>query len=331
MPAGRRGSGSQVAWPGGKRFAFTIFDDTDKTTLANGPVVYDLLTSLGIEVTKSVWPVSPSGPPVTGGTTCDDPDYLTWVLELQEAGHEIGYHNASDHTSTREETIAALDRFEDLFGHAPRVGADHAGNVEAMYLGRDRLTGVVGSIYERAMSVSRPDRAGSQGHLPTSPHFWGDVLRDRIEYWRSFTFHEVDVLRNAPTVPYHDPARHYVNWWFPSLHAPGCAEFVEALRPEAIDRLEADGGACIVYTHFGVDFVRDGALDPAFRDLMKALADRDGWFAPTSAVLDHLRHARPPASLTPAERRSIELRWISDQLRARAGSEALRAVRRLRR
>jgi len=45
----------EVAWPDGKRFAFTIFDDTDGTTLLNGPPIYDALTRHGLRITKSVW------------------------------------------------------------------------------------------------------------------------------------------------------------------------------------------------------------------------------------------------------------------------------------
>jgi hypothetical protein len=30
-------------WPDGKRFAFTIFDDSDDESMANGPAVCDLL------------------------------------------------------------------------------------------------------------------------------------------------------------------------------------------------------------------------------------------------------------------------------------------------
>ena len=98
-------------WPGGRRFAFTIFDDTDGMTLENGPPVYDLLDRLDMRITKSVWPTAAPAWRPTSGSTCADGDYLTWVLALQAQGHEIGYHNATDGSSTREQTRAALDRF----------------------------------------------------------------------------------------------------------------------------------------------------------------------------------------------------------------------------
>ena len=46
---------SPIAWPDDRRFAFTIFDDTDNATLANIVPVYDLLAELGFRTTKSVW------------------------------------------------------------------------------------------------------------------------------------------------------------------------------------------------------------------------------------------------------------------------------------
>lgn len=128
-----RARSRSVSWPDGARFAFTVFDDTDWMTVETGAPVYEALSELRFRVTKSVWPVAPGGPRRTGGGTCAEPDYRAWVLRLQAAGHEIGFHNASDHPSTRNQTIAGLDRFRDIFGNDPRIGADHSGNREALY------------------------------------------------------------------------------------------------------------------------------------------------------------------------------------------------------
>jgi hypothetical protein len=56
-----------VEWPNGKRFAFTIVDDTDDATVQKVRPVYDFLLELGIRSTKTVWPFGPAGKPVTGG------------------------------------------------------------------------------------------------------------------------------------------------------------------------------------------------------------------------------------------------------------------------
>ncbi len=106
-----------VTWPDGARFAFAIFDDADSSTLENAPLIYELLTELGFRGTKTVWPTAPEGPAWTGGSTCSEPEYLEWVKRVQAAGHEIGYHIASAYPSTRPQTITALDRFKEMFGH----------------------------------------------------------------------------------------------------------------------------------------------------------------------------------------------------------------------
>jgi len=320
------------AWPNGARFAFSIFDDTDKTTLENGPPVYDLVTDLGLRITKSVWPVAPDGPARTGGTTCDDPGYVAWVQQLQEVGHEIGFHNASDHPSVRATTHRALDRFAELFGGPPRIGADHVGNHEAVYWGPKRLTGVRSQAYALGMQVTRPYRTTTSGEVPDSEYFWGDLLRDRIDYWRNFTFRGIDTLRACPQLPYHDPARPYVNWWFASSHAPTVDAFVAMFTPERLDELEESGGACIAYTHFGMRFAPDGTVDRRVAATLEDIARRNGWFAPVSDVLDHIRAQRgDPGPITDAQRRSLEQRWVLEQLRSRAGTEARRVVARVRR
>jgi hypothetical protein len=314
------------SWPDGARFAFTVFDDTDFATLETAPPVYDLLTDLGMRVTKSVWPVAARGPVHTTGSTCAEPDYLAWVLKLQEAGHEIGYHNATDHSSTRAETIAALDRFRDLFGHDPRTGADHSGNLEAVCWGPDRLTGLRSRAYAQALALARPGQPVGEGAVPSSPYFWADVLRDRVDYWRNFSFHEIDTLAACPAMPYHDPRRPYVNRWFAGSHAPHREPFLDLVTPAALDRLEASGGACIIYTHFGVEFAEHGRLDPRFVRVMEDLAARRGWFVPVATLLDHLR-TRPghPDLLTDRARARLENRWVLDHLRTRTRTELRKA------
>lgn len=323
----RAGETPRPAWPGGAPFAFTIIDDTDKTTLENGPLVYDVLTRLGILITKTVWPVAPKGRPRTGGSTCEDPDYLAWVLGLQAAGHEIGYHNASDHPSTREETRAALDRFRELFGHDPRIGADHSANTEALYCGPDRVTGILAAAYRAAGVLLWDHPVRSEGHDPASPYFWGDLCRDRIEYWRNFTFATSDVLTACPRLPYHDPARPLVNQWYAATHAPHLERFLAAVSTERLDALERSGGACILYTHFGTNFVWEGELDHRFAPAVEALAERGAWFAPASEVLDHLRRERGDHVLSDHERSRLERRWLRDQVRIRSAASVAKLRR----
>lgn len=304
-----------IEWPGGKRFAFSIFDDTDLMTMERGRPVYDAFDRAGMRITKSVWPVAAAGPQLVGGSTCADPDYLDWVVSLQAAGHEIGFHNASDHSSTRSETIEALDRFEQMFGHAPRVGADHAGNREALYWGTKRVSGLWAPAYAAAQKVMRPDRPPFSGEEPTSEFFWGDVCRDRIDYWRNFCFDEVDLTRVSPVMPYHDPRRPYVNYWYSSTDASNPDRFFRCLGADRLDALERNGGVCIMYTHLGHGMAPDGQLDPRFEPALEELTGRSVWIAPVSQVLDHLREVGRSGVITGGQRARLEAAWILDRAR----------------
>lgn len=305
-------------WPGGRPFAFSIFDDTDWTTLANAPAIYSLLDELGLSITKSVWVDDPGPRRTTGGATCAEPDYLRWVLDLQARGHEIGYHNATDHSSTREVTRAALDRFEQLFGHPPRVGADHAANLEALYAGPARLSGARSLAYRWGQRALQPERPRFSGEDPDSPYYWGDLCAERIRYWRRFTFARTD-LRGVGPVLHHDPTRPCVSAWFHSSHGPRLAPFVERLRPEALDGLQQDGGVCIMYTHFGLDFVDErGRPHPDLVRVLTDLAARGGWYVPVSTLLDHVAATEGVPTSGRWQRRRLEERWVLDRLRQRA-------------
>ena len=126
-----------------------------------------------MRVTKSVWVLPPTGEALYGGSSCAEPDYLAWALELQRSGHEIALHNVASSTSRREETLAGLDRFRELFGHDPRTLANHVGNLEAIYHGEQRVTGARRVIYNLLTRGRR--RRLFEGHVPESPLFWGDL------------------------------------------------------------------------------------------------------------------------------------------------------------
>ena len=76
------------------------------------------------------------------------------------------------------------------------------------------------------------------------------------------------------------------------------------------DRLEEEGGACIMYTHFGNGFYQDGLLDNNFRRLMERLSQKNGWFVPVSTLLDYLREQRGEKVISPSERLLLECRWL---------------------
>jgi hypothetical protein len=303
----------RVQWPGGKRFAFTVIDDTDRATLDDVPAVYELLGELGMRTTKTVWPLAGDDASGADGSSCEDRAYREWVQGLQRDGFEIALHNAASRTSPRDRTVAGLDRFRELFGADPAIHANHSACRENIYWGDRRVSGVNALAYN-VLNRFRT-RHVFQGHVESSPLFWGDVCRARVRYVRNFVHGDVDTLAFCPEMPYHDPDRPYVAAWFAATEGPNADAFVAALTEARLDRLERRGGACIMYTHFASGFVRDRRLDPRFDDAMRRLSAREGWFVPVSELLDHLVAVKGRRVLTASERSRLERRWLVHKLR----------------
>jgi hypothetical protein len=299
-----------MKWPGGKSFAFTVFDDPDAQTLRGVRSVYDFLADAGLRTTVGVWPCGPTRERNSLGETCADIEYRQYLQELNRRGFEVGYHNTTAHSCFRKEIAEGLDTFTDFFGPAPVTMANHY-NAEAIYWGRDRLGGARQVIY-RAATLGRQNL--SYGHIESSPHFWGDLCKNRIRYCRNFTYGIIDTLQACPWMPYHDPERPHVNYWFASSDGKNVNSFLRLLSEKNQDVLEARGGACIVYTHFGLGFVEGGALNARFRLLIDRLKRKNGWFVPVNTLLDYLLLQRTDSAITAQQRRDMEWRWLCRKL-----------------
>jgi hypothetical protein len=275
--------------------------------------VYAFLADLGFRTTKSVWAVTAPGVPHVGGATCDDPAYLAWTLQLQADGFEIGSHGASYTTTPRPLVARSLERFRDLYGAYPSAFANHTGCRESIYWGEERVSGLNRLAYNAMTRFRR--RGYFRGSVPGDPLFWGDLCRQHVRYVRNFTFREVNTLRACPQMPYHDPERPMVNRWFASSEGAGVDAYNACLTEANQDRLEAEGGACIMYTHFASGFYRDGRLNPRFQDLMTRLAGRNGWFVPVTTLLDHIADQRGVPEITPGQRGALERRWLTSKIR----------------
>jgi hypothetical protein len=300
-----------IAWPEGKRFALTIFDDPDGQSLVQTKLIYSFLADLGLRTTIAVWPLGPTREPNSGGETCANPEYLKYVQHLQSSGFEVGYHNATLHSSTREETIRSLDLFREYFGADPSAMANHY-NEEAIYWGPARLTGVRRSLY---LALTRGGTADKHfGDVEGHPMFWGDVCKARVRYCRNLVFADINTLRACPRMPYSDPLRPWVRKWYAASEAAQGPAFLKIIAEANQDRLEEQGGASILYTHFGHGFSNGKTLDPEFRRLMERVARKNGWFVPVSTLLDHLESLNGPAVLSSSERARLESRWLLEKV-----------------
>lgn len=320
----------RLQFPGSARFAFTVMDDTDVATLENVRPIYRLFESLGMRTTKTVWPISceEGSRDFSLSETMDDPHYRDFVVDLHARGFEIAFHCATMETSTRERTARALERFRHVFGAPPRVHANHALNRENVYWGAARFDdSALRFLYQVAFRQA-PDFF--QGHCPESPYWWGDFCIEQIEYVRNMTFSEINLLRVNPSMPYRDPTRPWVRWWFSAADAEDVDEFNNLLRVESQQQLEDEGGVCIVATHLGKGFARSGKPHAETQRLLELLAARNGWFPPVGELLDWLRAGHESDELPAVEWQRMQWRWAWDvlvrRLAARRRAHATRGM-----
>jgi hypothetical protein len=304
----------QIAWPNGKKFAFSIVDDTDLATVATVKPIYDLLQEHGFRTTKTVWPLKAKRPKWRYGSL-EDEDYREWILSLHRNGFEIAIHGTADEPSRREEVLRGLNYFREVFGSDPRMHVNHVGQEELVYWYDRRFHGITRYMYWLANKLKRRTQtSGNLGHVAGSEYFWGDLCSQRIEYVRNLTFRDINTLAQDPFMPYHDPSRPYVKYWYSATEGSTGPRFCDQISPENQDRLMLEGGACILYTHFAFGFVKDGKVLPRFRELIARLASLPGWFVPTSELLDFLkerrdwRETREPLSL-----QLMELKWLMEK------------------
>ncbi len=297
-------------WPEGKDFAFTIFDDADHGHSEKSRVIYDLFTECGLRTTKSVWPLAGAGKPKIPGATCEEADYRQYCLELQARGFEIAFHNATYHASDRAFTLRALNRFREIFGHDPISMANHSQNREGIYWGPARF-----SSWRQWLLLTLKRGQKFRGHIEGDPLFWGDLCRERVRYVRNFTFRDLNTLAQCPHMPYHDARRPWVNQWFAASAAGDVGAWKRYVTVDALKRLADQRGACILYTHLGKGFYKNGRLNEAFVATVRHLSRMNGWFVPVSTLLDYLaRQQTGPKVISADELGAMENRWLLDQL-----------------
>jgi hypothetical protein len=304
----------EIRWPLGKTFAFTVFDDPDFQTREKGEPVYNFLADCGILTTKGIFPGTASTPGKLQAVTCNDPGYLDWVLKLHERGFEMGWHGASPETSRREQTAEALNTFHRIFGHWPFTSSQHYECMESVYWGDQRLTSQLHKfVYNAATRWRNHDLF--HGDQPGHELYWGDLCRDKIGSMRNFVYPDINTLAACPFMPYYDPQRPDVNRWYASTNGHNSQTFLSSLSEKNQDRLESEGGACIIYTHFAYGFTDSRRqLLPEFRRLIERLGRKNGWFVPVKTLLDYLAAERTLITLRADQRRKLERRWLSHKL-----------------
>ena len=305
-----------MIFPDGKKFAFTILDDTDDTTLLNGRPIYSLLDELDIRITKTVWaldtPPEEQGP-YFAAETLQSPQYLEWVHELADQGFEIAFHNASMGSSIRERTIEALDLLSREFNQSPILHCNHGQNKENLYWGTNRYSNILFSGFARMYSIFAKNPV-FEGHIENSPYFWGDIALKNISYVRAFAFNRLDCGKIPPGVPFHDPRKPYVRRWFNTADVPDAQGFKKIITRESINSLYESRSWCILSTHLGKGYCSDGVVDPEIEATFRYIATLPGWYVPVSVLLDYLTRSEPDHTLSCFERLRLESTHILDRI-----------------
>lgn len=306
----------KIHWPDNKRFAFTIFDDTDVATLGNIKPIYELLASLGLRTTKTVWPLSSDdiNSDFFGSQTLEDPAYCEYIKSLQNRGFEIAYHGARMESSDREVVKKSLEKFRDKLGDYPSSYACHADNIENLYWGEDRFSFAPFKLLFRFLNSSKT--GCFYGHMPGSRFYWGDIAKKHIRYARSFSFDEINLFNITRRICYTDPKKPLLNYFFISSDADNVEAFNHLLRLENQKKLDMEGGVCILSTHFGKGFVKNDVVHPVAQRLLEHLSQKDGWFPSVFQLLDFLCSMEGyKGDITSSELFKIEARWFWHSLK----------------
>ncbi len=302
-------------------FSFTIVDDTDGATLDNVKPIYDLLASLNMRVTKTVWSLrcQEANNPYVMSATLQDKDYAAWVKSLQDDGFEIAFHGASAGSNIRARTIEGLEQFEKVLARLPSTHINHSRNMDNIYWATARFNS---PLLRAIVGLNQKLKQWHyEGENPDSPYFWGDICQQTIRYSRNLTFiQQIDLTEVNPSLPYSDPYRPYVPRWFSSCDGGTPERFIALLSYENISKLVEQGGVCIVYAHFGMGFVQDGKVLPAVEKILRDIAALPGGqFLPVNELLDSRSPDAAPV-LSNKERRRMERIWLWEKLRSRGTS-----------
>lgn len=279
-----------IQWPNGKKFAFTVVDDTDHATTARVKPIYDLLCDLGLLTTKTVWVYGHENDRYDDTETLEDPDYLEFIRDLQRKGFEIAFHGARGISSEREMVLKALEDFKEKLGAYPRMHVNHAQNEDNLYWTFTRLFKIQQWLHQSGLK-KYGTRGTGYGASEGSSYFWGDAASEHIDYVRAGSFRDINTLAVNPEMPYYEKRFPHVKAWFSGSNGMQFDKFLNLISIENQNRLMEEGGLCIVNTHFGLDrfLSRDGqSVDREFASRLRHLSQLDGWFAPASEILDFL-------------------------------------------
>lgn len=303
----------EIKWPNNKRFAFTIVDDTDASTVENIKRVYDFLYSKNIFTTKTVW-CCPSRDKYNGECLSDE-SYKEFIIDLSKKGYEIAFHGAGAGEFQREEIVKALNMFRNVVGYYPKMHINHGENRDCIYWGEKRFLFPVNKAYKIIRKLQGKKSVVCYGDDKKSPSYWGDYSKKHIKYIRNRVFSDLNTKLYDNLMPYIEKRKEEcANYWFSSSDGYDCNTFNKILSKKNVDILAEQSGYSIVYTHFAYGFCINGELNKEFKQVINYLSEQDGWFVPASELLNHILKFRKNESyISPNQSLAMDFNWLWDR------------------
>ena len=178
---------SVIPWPDRKKFAFSIIDDTDNATIENITPVYNLLDSLNLRTTKTVW-VYPPRDSFKGTSISDGEEYLNFIKSLIGKGFDIELHGVGSGSFQRDEIVKGIEKFKELLGRYPQIHINHSQNPDNLFWGYKRFVFPLRWIIKLLFSSHKIFKGDDE----KSKHFWGDIAKKHIKYIRNHVFNEIN-------------------------------------------------------------------------------------------------------------------------------------------
>jgi len=271
--------------PNNKRFIFTIIDDTDDAFSPNIDKVYDVLIDNGLKTTKTVWVFPVRDHERSKGDCLENENFKEFILKIKAKGFEIGLHNVGSGTFSREEIKNGLKQYEEIIGEKPNIHVNHSYNADNIYCGPKRF----GFPFNIIVKYLYSSYNNFSGDIRTSNHFWGDLHKKIIKYSRNYEIDDINTYKKNKYMPYKDKRYdEFCNYWYSSTFAPNQWMFNDIVTKKSIDKLENEGGVCILYTHLGY-YYKNGQVDQGFKEMITYIGKKKtGLFLPVSDVLDLL-------------------------------------------
>ena len=271
-----------------------------------------------MRTTKTVWVYPVRDTERSKGDSLQRPEYRDFIIDLQNKGFEIALHNVGSGEYKRPEIIEGLKDFKSILGRKPQHHVNHSYNPDNIYSGSKRFSFPLNLVVKKLYS----QYDAFYGEVEGSDFFWGDLHKKYINYNRNYEIDALNTFKKNPFMPYKEKRYdEFSNYWYSSTFASNQWIFNRKVNKKTIDKLESEGGICILYTHLGY-FYKNGEIDPGFKKAIEYLGKKQtGWYIPVNEVLDFLlekKKERSASDYMPGWfRKKLELQSLMTRIKYR--------------